>query len=148
MSRARRGWRGRIGAVAAVAAACSVTAAAGGCGGVRAADLFVVSRTGPAPGQRLTLLVNEEGGVHCNGAMRHLSDPQLVQARALQEELHGPASAGMHLPAGPGSVFGYSVRDEAGTVTFADNSAGKPHVLSELALFVEQVATQVCGLPQ
>jgi hypothetical protein len=134
-----------IGAI--LASACAVLATS--CGGVRPADLFLVTRSGPVAGQQLTLLVNEEGGVSCNGgATRHLSDAQLVQAHALQEELHDPASKQLRLPAMPGSVTGYSVRDEAGTVSFADNSPGKPHVLSELSLFVSQVATGVCGLAQ
>ncbi|HEX3510973.1 MAG TPA: hypothetical protein VHT27_07730 [Solirubrobacteraceae bacterium] len=117
-----------------------------GCGGVRAADLFIVTRTGPQ-GQRLTLLVDEEGGASCNGgAMRKISDPQLVLARGIQEELHDAASRNRSFPAQPKSVFSYRVRDEAGTVTFADNAAGQPKVLRQLALFVLQVSQQVCGL--
>jgi len=135
--------------VPAACAACALALALGGCGGVQAADLFVVTRSGSAPHARLTLLVNEEGIVHCNGAKPlKLSDPQLVQARALQEELHDAASANRVLPARPGSVLSYSVRDEAGTVRFADNSAGQPKVLHELALFVLVVAQQVCRLPE
>ena len=42
----------------------------------------------------------------------------------------------------------YSVRDENGEVSLADNSAGQPKVLRNLALFVLQVATSVCRLPQ
>ena len=57
--------------------------------GIKAADLFIVQRSGRAPHARLTLLVNEEGGVNCNGGPTlKLSDPQLVKARAIQEELH------------------------------------------------------------
>ena len=45
--------------------------ARGGCGGgIKAPDLFIVQRTGGAPRARLTLLVNEEGGVQCNGRPR------------------------------------------------------------------------------
>ena len=43
---------------------------------------------------------------------------------------------------------GYGVRDENGTVHFADNSCGQPKVLHELALFVLKTAQQVCGLPE
>jgi hypothetical protein len=128
-------------AVAAVAAA----AALAGCGGVKPADLFIVTRSGATPHAHLTLLVNEEGGVHCDGgAALKLSDPQLVQARAIQEELRDAASAGLSLPPRPGSVLSYVVRDENGTVRFSDNSGGQPHVLRELALFVLQVSQQVC----
>jgi hypothetical protein len=134
----------RVASLAALAA----TVIAAGCGGILAPDLFVIYRTGPGAA-RLTLLVNEEGAVHCNGVSApKLSDSQLVQARAIQEELHDPASARLSLPAAPGSVIGYYVRDEAGTVRFSDNSAGQPAVLRRLALFVLQAAQQVCHLPQ
>jgi hypothetical protein len=132
---------------AAVALAAAVSL--GGCGGVKAADLFVVTRTGSAPQAQLTMLVNEEGIVHCNGGPAlKLSDPQLVQARAIQEELHDAAVAGLSLPPRPGSALSYSVREENGTVRFSDNSTGQPHVLRQLALFVLQVAQQVCRLPE
>ncbi|HMD56125.1 MAG TPA: hypothetical protein VKG82_01495 [Solirubrobacteraceae bacterium] len=131
------------------AAALAPLAGLTSCGGVTAADLFVVTRTGPAPAQRLTILVNEEGVVRCdNGPILKLSDPQLVQARAIQEELRTPASERLSLPPRPGSVYSYAVRDENGTVSFSDNSASQPHVLHELALFVLQVAQQVCRVPE
>ncbi len=121
-----------------------------GCGaGVKAADLFVVERSGIAPGARLTLLVDEEGGVRCNGGSeRKLSDPQIIQARAIQEELKEPAERDLYLPPRLASVLSYRVRDENGTVRFADNSARQPKVLRNLALFVLQVAESVCRLPQ
>jgi hypothetical protein len=98
-----------------------------------------------SPQAHLTLLVNEEGGVHCDGGPTlKLSDPQLVQARAIQEELHDAASSGLSLAPRPGSVLSYVVRDENGTVRFSDNSSGQPHVLRDLALFVLQVSQQVC----
>lgn len=131
-------------------AAAGIALLAGGCAaGITAPDLFVVERSGLAPGARLTLLVNEEGGLRCNGGIeRKLSDPQIIQARAIQEELKEPAEAHLSLPAKPGSVLAYYVRDENGTVRFADNSAGQPKVLRNLALFVLQVAESVCRLPQ
>jgi predicted metal-dependent peptidase len=123
--------------------------AIGGCGGIKAADLFVVERSGSVPGAGLTLLVDEEGNVRCNGGEElKLSDPQIIQARALQEELKEPAEAGMSLPAKAGSVLSYRVRDENGLVSFADDSGGQPKVLRNLALFVLQVAQGVCRLPQ
>lgn len=135
------------GAIAAAAAAAALLGA--GCGaGVTAPDLFIVQRTGSVPGARLTLLVNEEGGVHCNGgATLHLSDPALVQARAIQEEIHEPASKHIALPARAGSVLSYYLRDENGSVSFADNSASQPKVFHNLALFVLQTAQQICHLP-
>jgi hypothetical protein len=130
--------------------AASIVLFVTGCGGgIKAPDLFVVERSGIAPGARLTLLVDEEGGLRCNGGSeRKLSDPQIIQARAIQEELKEPAEQGLHLPARPGSVLSYRVRDENGTVRFADNSAGQAKVLRNLALFVLQVAQSVCRLPQ
>lgn len=123
--------------------------AALGCGGLRAADLFIVFRAGPGPQSRLTLLVNEEGAVHCNGrAAGKLSDAQIVEARGIQEDLHGPASEQLSLPPQTGSVFSYRVRDPDGSVRFADNSRKQPPVLRRLALFVVQTAQQVCHLPQ
>jgi hypothetical protein len=136
-------------AAAAVALAAAVLIA--GCaGGIQAPDIFIVQRTGSVPGARLTVLVNEEGGVQCNGGpMLKLSDPALVQARAIQEELHEDqlASRQTSLPARPGSVLSYYLRDENGSVRFADNSAPEPKVFRNLALFVLQTAQQICHLP-
>jgi hypothetical protein len=133
----------------AAALATALAAVLAGCGGVRAADLFLVTRTGSTPHAALTVLVNEEGGVRCNGgAIRHIDDSHLVQARAIQEELRGPASSGLSLAPRPGSVFHYSLRDENGTVSFSENSARQPKALHALALFVVYVAQQVCGLPE
>jgi hypothetical protein len=121
-----------------------------GCGGVTAPDLFVVRRSGTSANARLTLLVDEEGGVSCNGrkARSKLSDPQIIKAREIQEELEKPSSAHLSLAPRAGSVMSYEVRDEKGTVRFADNSAGQPAVLHKLQLFVLQAAQQVCRLPQ
>jgi hypothetical protein len=120
-----------------------------GCGGVKAADLFLIHRSGSSPHARLTLLVNEEGGVQCNGGpVLKLSDHELVIAKATQEELQEAAASNLFLPPRPGSVFSYNLRDEAGTVRFSDNSAHQPGVLHQLQLFVVQTAQQVCHLPE
>src|SRR5262249_52452029 len=97
----------------------------------------------------LTLLVNEGGAVRCDGGrVRQLSDPQLVLARGLQEELLEISDPHLVLRPRPGSVFSYSIRDEKGTIRFADNSSRQPSVLHHLALFVLEVAQKVCRLPQ
>jgi hypothetical protein len=143
----------RLAPVAFVGAALAA-GMVGGCGGIKAPDLFIVQRTGSGPSANLTLLVNEEGGVRCNGIARRngralkLSDSQLVQARAIQEELQEPAADHTALAPGPKAVLSYSVRDENGTVRFADDSAGQPKVFRQLALFVLQTAQGVCGLPE
>jgi hypothetical protein len=140
----------RASAIAVVAG----VALMGGCGGVLSPDLFVVYRTGSTPGAKLTILVNEEGIVHCNpdpthtGPSRHLNDSQIIEARTIQEGLHDPASRHTSLPATPGSVLQYYVRDQDGSVRFADNSRGQPAVMNKLALFVLSVAQGVCGLQQ
>jgi hypothetical protein len=136
-------------AVLGVLTAIALALAAGCGGGIAAPDLFIVQRTGSGPGARLTLLVNEEGGVRCNGGRTlKLSDPLLIRARAIQEELHEQASEHLSLPPGNGSVLSYYLRDENGTVRFSDNSPRQPKVFRELALLVLQIAQQVCHLPQ
>jgi hypothetical protein len=140
--------------VAAAAGALCLALALASCGGIRAPDLFLVQRSGAGAGARLTLLVNEEGGVSCNGigtSSGHklkLSDPQLVQARAIQEDLHDPASKHLALAAAANSVLSYRVRDEDGSASFSDNSAGQPPVFRRLALFVLRAAQQACHLPE
>ena len=115
---------------------------------MQAADLFIVTREGPAPGQRLVLLVNEEGGVTCNGHFAgRLDDPKIVESRAIQEDLKEPASEHLRLAPGRGSVVRYHVRDADGTVDFSDDSPGQPSVLHKLQLLVLQAAQQLCHLP-
>lgn len=131
-------------------AAALATAAAtlAGCTGIKASDLFLVTRTPAAGGASLTLLINEEGGVQCNGAKTlKISDRQLIFAREIQEDLQKPASEGLSLPPGPRPVFNYTVRDENGSVRFSDDSAGQPEVLHKLALFVLEVGQGVCHVP-
>ncbi|MFZ1155642.1 MAG: hypothetical protein WAN93_12135 [Solirubrobacteraceae bacterium] len=127
----------------------AAVAALAGCGGVLSPDLFILYRTGTAPGAKLTMLVNEEGVVHCNsGPARHLSDPQVIEARTIQEDLQSYASKHESLPGAPGSVLDYYVRDQDGSVRFADNSPHQPSVTRKLALFALSVAQGVCHLPQ
>ena len=134
---------------AAAAVACALALAAGGCGGIRAPDLFIVQRSGSAPGATLTLLVNEEGGVHCNGGPEtKLADPAVIQARTIQENLKGPSSEHLSLAPGGESIFSYFVRDENGSVRFHDDSPRQPKVLRELQAFVLATAQKVCHLPQ
>ncbi len=135
-------------ALALCAAAVAVLLA--GCSGVSAPDLFVVYRTGSTPQARLTLLVDEEGAVTCNGrpAKQKLSDSQIIKAREIQEDLETPSSRHLSLPPRAGSVLSYAVRDEKGSVRFSDNSAGQPAVFQKLQLFVLQSAQEICHLAQ
>ncbi len=120
-----------------------------GCGGIKAPDLFIVERSGSVPGARLTMLVNEEGGVRCNGGKTiKLGDSEVVRARTIEEDLRGPASKNLALPARAGSVLGYYVREEHGAVRFGDNSVDQPPVFRRIALFVLQTAQRACHLAQ
>lgn len=126
---------------------------ASGCGGVLSPDLFIVYRSGNVPGAKLTLLVNEEGAAQCNPSrahpvIYHLSDAQIIEARTIQEDLRDLASRNESFPASKGSVLGYYVRDQDGSVRFADNSPSQPVVTRKLAGFVLKVAQGVCRLPQ
>jgi hypothetical protein len=131
----------------ALAGAALLVFAIAGCGeSVELPDLFVVRRTGGGAG--LTLVVNEGGGVRCDGGpTRQLSDSQLVLARGLQEELESPSAKHLALASRPGSVFSYDVRDEKGTVRFADNSAGQTSAMRHLAYLVLEIEQKVCHLP-
>lgn len=121
----------------------------GGCGGILSPDLFEVQRSGSTPGARLRLIVSEEGIARCNGGSpRRIGDSQLIKARTIQEKLHDYAVKHESLPAAPGSVLSYYVRDVDGTVRFSDNSPHQPRVMREMALLVLTVARDACHLPQ
>jgi hypothetical protein len=146
---AARAWAARAWApltLCALVAATLVT----GCGGVTAPDLFIVYRSGSSAQARLTLLVDEEGGVTCNGRAitQKLSDPQIVKAREIQEDMVKPSSSHLSLPPRAGSVLHYYVRDESGYVRFSDNSAGQPAVFQKLQLFVLQTSQEICHLAE
>ena len=140
--------------IPAAAAALSAALAITGCG-APSADLFVVERTGAAPGARLTLVVDDGGFVRCNGGERlQITSEQLIDAREIEralsgdEEQPGPATKDLTLPPRPGSVLRYDVRTEAGSVSFADNSAGQPADVPRLVQLTRVLAKQVCGLPR
>jgi hypothetical protein len=146
----RRALRARTRASArACAALLASSAAVAGCGGLKPPDLFIVQRSGSVPGASLTLLVNEEGGVHCNGGQEgKLEDPEIIKARYIQEQLKGPSSEHLSLPPGGESIFSYYVRDENGYVRFHDDSPRQPKVLRELQSLVLATAKNVCHLAQ
>ncbi len=117
-----------------------------GCGGgIISPDIFIVQRSGSVAGAPLTLVVNDGGTARCDGGSpRPISDAQLVQARGIQEELKEQASRHLSLPAKPGSVFSYYLRDQDGTVRFSDNSAGQSKVMRELQELVLEVGRGIC----
>ena len=117
-----------------------------GCGGgIASPDIFIVQRSGSVAEASLTLLVNDGGTVRCDqGPPLPISDSQLVLARGIQEELKEAASKHLALPARPGSVLSYYLRDQDGTVRFSDNSPGQSKIMRELQAFVLRVAQGVC----
>jgi hypothetical protein len=122
-----------------------------GCGAAQVSpDLFLVERSTNGTTSKLTLVVSEEGGLRCDGGRSlMLSDPQIIEARTIAEELQNPISHHLDLPAGPHSVYAYRLRNGEGSIAFADTSQGPPkemHVLHKLELFVAQVAEGVCHL--
>lgn len=117
-----------------------------GCG-TTAPDLFLLTRTGSLPDARLTLLVNDGGTVRCNrGAPRALSDPQLLAARSIQEDVSDDAKQDLTLPARPGSLLRFRIRTQDGTVTFSDVDAARRPVLGRIVAFTRTIAQHVCGL--
>ena len=99
----RRGGAGMSGSIRARASSrrsgCSRSVAllAGCGGGIVAPDLFIVQRTGSGAGGAVDAAGQRRRGcaLHTNsprGPTLKLSDPQLVRARAIQEELHEQAS--------------------------------------------------------
>ena len=113
---------------------------------VRSPDLFVLKRTGE--GQTLTLLVNDDGTIRCNGGEpKQLPDKQLLVARDLATSLNNDAKAKLQLAAGlPGSVDFYTVTLPNGKITFPDTAARSHKELAQAELFTVQAAQSPCGL--
>jgi hypothetical protein len=116
-----------------------------GCG-APAADLFVVHRSGSDRNARLTMLVEDDGVVTCNGKQHQISSQQLLDARALTRDLGDQAKLNLALPARPGAVLSYRVRLQAGTVAFADTSRPLPSTFARLEQFTADVSENVCKL--
>lgn len=137
-----RRWRlGRV-----VAAACGLAALAAGCGfDVQSADLFLITRTGQ--GTRLTVLISDSGTVSCDGRKpKAISDPMLITARDLSDNLVGDAQRNLRLPSGPGTIFTYRIKLQQGTVVFGDHDNARHPILAQTEIFTAQVAQQACGL--
>jgi hypothetical protein len=134
------------GAAGRLALALAAAALLGGCGlDVELPDLFLLTRTGQ--GSKLTLLVNDSGAVHCNGAKgKMLSSSMLIQARALSGSLASDAKQHLDLPPGPGTVFSYQIKLKQGTIRFSDRDTLHHKALAQAELFAAQAAQQACGL--
>ncbi len=117
-----------------------------GCGSAPA-DLFVVHRTGSGNNARLTLLVQDDGYVVCNGGKeRSISNARLLDARQLARDLAPQAQLHVELPPGPRSVLSYRVRLQAGTVSFSDTSRPLPGAFARVTAFTADVSESVCGI--
>jgi hypothetical protein len=120
-------------------------AAAAGCGNRTTPDLFALERYGSVPGARLSLRVNDNGQVRCNGGeRRRLPDQQVLDAREIARELNEVAPR--TLARRPGSILRYRLELEEGTVRFADNSRGQEEAMALTQAFARRVAREVCGL--
>jgi hypothetical protein len=117
-----------------------------GCGlDVQAPDLFLLTRTGQ--GSKLTMIINDSGTIRCNGAKaKPISDPLLISARDLSDNLAPDAGKGLSLPVRPGSVFTYKISMQQGTIKFSDRDTTGHKELAEAELFTAQAAQQACGL--
>lgn len=131
---------------ARTAAAALLAALVAGCGlQVQAEDLFLVTRTGQ--GQKLTMLVNYDGTISCNGGKATmLSDAQLLQARDLANSLNSDASDKLRFAQTAASVYSYTVKVQNGTFTFPDTAGLQHKELAQLELFVVQAAADPCGI--
>lgn len=137
--------RGATGVAAAVALALAAALAASGCG-TPSPDLFLVTRDGTVPGAKLTLLVSDTS-VRCNkGAVHSLTSAQTIEARVLKNDLlEFQSKKDPITPQKPAQIFSFSVKDEEGTVHYAD-TAQRPTILPRITRFVLDAARNICGL--
>ena len=114
--------------------------------GQEAPDLFQVVRNGQGRNAHLSMVVNDDGTVTCNGRSHELPAKSLLTARALTRDMGDSAKLALDLPAQPGSVLNYRVRLQAGTIQFADTSKRLPLPLIRLEQFTKDVSEGVCGI--
>jgi hypothetical protein len=130
----------------AAAAATALVLLAAGCG-APSADLFEVVRSGADRNANVRILVSDDGTVRCNqGKPKPMGAKRLLTARQLARDLDTQAALGLELPKGRGSILSYTARLEAGTISFSDQSRGRPGSFNRLVAFTTDVARRVCGL--
>ena len=117
-----------------------------GCGfDIQEPDLFLIKRTGP--GGKLTMLVNSDGTVTCNGKQgQSLASSLLITARNIQPNIHYDAQKKLHIPRSANAVYMYSVETDSGTISFPDTAAAHHPSLAQLELFTVQAAQSSCGI--
>jgi hypothetical protein len=116
-----------------------------GCGGP-AGDLFEVRRTGTDRNANLTLVVSEDGYVTCNGRQHELPPKLLLRARQLARDLSVQAELNLALPPGRGAILTYRARMLDGTVSFSDTSRPLPASFTDLTVYTNDAAEDVCGI--
>ena len=128
-----------------VVLALAAAAVIAGCGlNVDLGDLFLVTRTGPGP--KLTMLVDQSGGITCNGGkQKMLTSSQIITARDLAENLSTDASKKLTIPPPPDTVYRYPVKLQQGTISFPDRAATDHKYLGQLEAFVLQASQQYCS---
>jgi hypothetical protein len=138
----RRSTRRRTVRGACLAAFLAATFA--GCGlDVTAPDLFAVTRTGQ--GRPLTMVVNYDGNLTCNGrAAGILPDKLLLAARSLPGQLESDAQRKIDPPSPPRSVYRFKVDVQYGNFSFPDTSAAHRPELAKLEQVVLEAAP-MCG---
>src|SRR5579875_1057959 len=124
----RSRWPQTAAALALTGLVAGLAIGVAGCGlNVQSPDLFLLTRRGQ--GQTLTLLVNDDGTVRCDGGRpRMLPDPLLLQARDLASGLGGDAQHHLRIPPAPNSVYRYTIRLQQGTISFPDTAAAATRV--------------------
>ena len=129
------------------AAALAVLAfLAGGCG-APAGDLFEVVRSGADRNANVRILVSDDGTVRCNkGKPVPMGAKRLLTARQLERDLETQAALGLELEQGRGAILSYTARLQAGTISFSDQSRGRPGSFNRLVAFTSDVAKGVCKL--
>jgi hypothetical protein len=133
--------RAGVAALAGVAAAIMLA----GCFDVQSPDLFVLTRTGQ--GSKLTLLINDSGTIRCNGGKtKPISDPSLIAARDLADNLATDAQNKLTIPNVAGSIYYFRIRLQQGTIAFPDKAAAGRKTLGQAVLFATQAAQRDCGL--
>jgi len=126
-------WRSCARALSAVAL---IAAALTGCGlDVQTSDLFLVTRTGE--GAPLTMIINYDGGMTCNGRRgKILPDRLLLVARSLPGTLESDARKKLDPPSPPGSIYRFKVSLQYGTFSFPDTAAAHRPELARLEQLV------------
>jgi hypothetical protein len=127
---------------AAAAVLCCVALAA--CGfAVEAPDDFLMTRTGQ--GARVTLLVNDSGTIRCDGGRaRPITNALLITARDLVDNLTTDATNRLRIPQARNSVYRYTMRMQAGTISFPDTAALRHHELAGVETFALQALAGPC----